>query len=117
VILRRWLGVASGLVIAGLAVVYLPDSPHREMDRLRTAITTDLPPGSSPSEIERWLVAREFEVHRTVDKDGRTVEIRGEASRVYFLHWGWGGDLELGFALDGEGNLREAKVEWFETAL
>lgn len=112
-----WPRVAFCLIVAGVVAVYVPDSPDREIARLRHSIAANLPPGSSRLQIEQWLSGHGFavhEVHQVGDKEGRIPAIYSSVDRQYV--W-YSGELQLWFELTGDGSLGEAKIEWFEYSL
>src|SRR5258708_38121794 len=94
VILRGRCLLSLALVLLGSAgvcagVVFLPDSPDKEMRRLNREIDSGLRVGSSRAEVEKWLSSHGFQPYHPVgDSEGHFISLDVYLPREYF----WAGN-------------------------
>src|SRR3954452_6614812 len=110
-----WLGaIAAAFVCCIAGLVYLPDTPEREMARLNAEIDAKLPLGASHAEVREWLRNHsDFD-----DISGANTNLQGilaQAYRGYF--WYWSGNLAIWFYFDDQDRLEKHHIEFEALAL
>ena len=102
--------VLLGSVGVCAGIVFLPDSPDKEMRRLNREIESGLRVGSSRAEVEQWLSSHGFQPSPIGDSEGHFCSLWVTLPREYF--WAGNGDIRMYFIFDKDGRFSGHRLEW-----
>ena len=107
--------VLVGAVELGSAIIFLPDSPEKEMRRLSRMIDSGLRRGSSRIEVEDWLRGHDFQdFYPSGDIDSHFTCLNVCLDREYF--WAGRSTIHLYFFFDKAGRFSDCHLEWDENS-